>query len=137
MRIIKCDRCGKEITGVQSVGYVNLDLRDVKTGKLQGDSRFDGWDFCQPCMNAIAEFVRMVPKPKAAIKKPIADGTKYAAVTPDKIERIRELAREGKTVKEIMEETGVSDPTVRKYKREVDNDSKGIPEPDQAAEPED
>lgn len=59
-------------------------------------------------------------KPKnPLIKKPIANGTKYAPLTQEKIDRIKELAREGKTVKEIVEETGVSDPTVRRYKREV------------------
>lgn len=58
-------------------------------------------------------------KPKATIKKPIANGTKYAPLTQEKIDYIKQLVREGKTVKEIVEETGVSDPTVRRYKREV------------------
>ena len=59
------------------------------------------------------------PKPKATIKRPIANGTKYSGITPEKIEQIKTLTREGKTVKEIAEMVGVSDPTVRKYKAEV------------------
>jgi DNA-binding NarL/FixJ family response regulator len=53
------------------------------------------------------------------IKRPISADTKYAAITSEKIGRIKELVREGKTVKEIAELVGVSDPTVRKYKAEV------------------
>ena len=63
-----------------------------------------------------------VKKPTATIKRPIAADTKWAALTPEKIEQIKQMARDGKTVKEIVDATCVSDPTVRKYKREVDNE---------------
>ena len=138
MRIIECDRCHKRIEGKDEIGYVALDWRSVKTGDLAGENTLDSWDFCDECMKEITDFVQhMSPppvaqvteapkatdtKPRASIKRPIADGTKYSAVTPEKIEQIKELAREGKTVKEISELVGVSDPTVRKYKREVDNE---------------
>lgn len=137
MRIIECDRCGKRMTQVEKAGYVNLSWRDVKEGLLEATpNEFDNWDFCEECMDEIHEFVRMKPaapahvkqdpvreKPKATIKKPIADGSKWSPITPEKIEQIRQMARKGKTVKKIVEETGVSDPTVRKYKREVDNET--------------
>ena len=136
MRIIECDRCHKRIESKDEVGYVALDWRSVKSGDLAGANTLDNWDFCDECMKEITDFVQhirpavQVPegfraidvKPKASIKRPIADGTKYSAVTPEKIEQIKELAREGKTVKEISELVCVSDPTVRKYKREVDNE---------------
>ena len=147
MRIIECDRCHKRFNkDAKKTGYVNLDKRDIKTGELDGNREFDDWDLCDDCMDKIRDFMRpavkqerepdrpgsnvpkqptvppMPIKPKASIKRPIADGTKYSAVTPEKIELIKELAREGKTVKEISELVGVSDPTVRKYKREVDNE---------------
>ena len=126
MRIIECDRCKKRMIQAKKTGYVNLDWRDIKTGDLEGKpSEFGDWDFCDDCMAEIREFIKIRPKtekPTATIKRPIADGSKWAPVTSEKIERIKELAREGKTVKEIVEETGVSDPTVRKYKREVDNE---------------
>ena len=133
MRIIECDRCHKRIESKDEVGYVALDWRSVKTGDLAGSNALDSWDFCDECMKEITDFVQhmrpavQIPdgfkavdaKPKASIKRPIADGTKYAAVTPEKVEQIKTLVREGKTVKEISELVGVSDPTVRKYKREA------------------
>lgn len=140
MRIIECDRCHKRITGAQKVGYVGLDQRDVKTGDLDGGFRdLDDWDFCDECMEEIAKFVQMKPvqerqkvpegfkavdvKPKAMIKRPISTDTKYSAITPEKIERIKQLSREGKTVKDIATEVGCSEPTVRKYKAEVADDA--------------
>ena len=93
MRIIECDRCHKRITGAKKVGYVGLDQRDVKTGDLDGGFRdLDDWDFCDECMEEIAKFVQMKPLPKAVIKKPISTDTKYSAITPDKIERIKQLS---------------------------------------------
>lgn len=123
MRIIECDRCHRRIVGVASVGYVNIDMRDVRTGRLEGNHDLDSWDFCAECMDEISKFVRMIPKPSATIKKPIADGTKYSAMTPEKIEQIKRMAKDGKTVKEICEAVGASDPTVRKYMKETENDS--------------
>ena len=142
MRIIECDRCKKHITmtQVEKIGCIKgLDWKNVKTGVLEGGpNKFEAWDICDDCMAEIDEFIRMKPataaapvladqdpvqeKPKATIKRPIADGSKYAPVTAEKIEQIKQMARNKKTVKEIVETTGVSEPTVRKYKREVDNE---------------
>ena len=78
MRIIECDRCHKRIKGVSKTGYINLDLRDIGSGELEGNHEFDEWDLCEDCMRLIRDFVRMVPpkeekpegeKPKATIKK--------------------------------------------------------------------
>lgn len=55
-----------------------------------------------------------VMKPKATVKK-----TAPAGKTITKPEWIKNLAREGKTVKEICKITGCSEPTARKYKGEV------------------
>lgn len=142
MRAVICDRCGARIME-DKAGYINLDMRDLETGCLDGEHEFDKWDLCEDCMKQIEEFVRrpkapvvrsmteslvkdMAPveikkeKPaKATVKKPIAADSKWAAITPEKIERIRQLVKEGKTVKAIADEVGCSDPTVRKYKREV------------------
>ena len=54
-------------------------------------------------------------KPKATIRKPVT-GT---ALSQEKIDMIKQMSRDGKTVKEICDYTGVSEPTVRKYKKEV------------------
>ena len=123
MRIIECDRCHKRIKGVSKTGYINLDLRDIGSGELEGNHEFDEWDLCEDCMRLIRDFVRMVPpkaekpegeKPKAMIKKMPVQGK-----TITKPDWIRRLASEGKTIKEICEITGCSEPTARKYKAEV------------------
>ena len=123
MRLIVCDRCRKEIKGVSKTGYINLDKRDIGTGELEGNREFDEWDICPDCMEKIREFVRKVPpkaekpeeeKPKATIKKMPVQGK-----TITKLDLIRRLASEGKTIKEICEITGCSEPTARKYKAEV------------------
>ena len=129
MRVIECDRCHKRIENADKIGYVAIDWSNVKTGDLLGTNTLDNWDFCDECMSEIEAFVKMKPaaktpdppveKPKATIKRPISADNKFSALTPEKIEQIRQMAREGKTVKEICEATGVSDPTVRKYKKEV------------------
>ena len=118
MRLIVCDRCRQEIKGTSKTGYINLDKRDITTGELEGNREFDEWDLCEDCMRLIRDFVRMVPpkeeKPKATIKKMPVQGK-----TITKPDWIRRLASEGKTIKEICELTGCSEPTARKYKAEV------------------
>lgn len=133
MRLIECDRCHKRIENKDEVGYVALDWRSVKSGDLAGSNTLDSWDFCDECMKEITDFVQhmrpgaQIPqgfkavdvKPKATIKKPFT-GT---ALTQEKIDMIKQMAREGMTVKEICDRTGVSEPTVRKYKREVTHET--------------
>lgn len=131
MRIIECDRCHKRIgNDKEKTGYINLDMRDTRTGELEGNREFEEWDLCDDCLKEIHDFVKTKPmqeaskipegfkavevKPTAVIKRPVTD-----KITPEKIEQIKALAKEGKTVKEIAAEVGVSDPTVRKYKAEV------------------
>ena len=122
MRVIECDRCHKRINkDARKTGYINLDQRDIRTGELDGNHEFDEWDLCDDCMKLIRDFVRMVPakeeKPKATIKRVPVQGT-----TITKPDWIRRLAGEGKTIKEICEITGCSEPTARKYKAEVMNE---------------
>ena len=151
MRIIECDRCHKRLNkDAKKTGYVNLDQRDIKTGGLDGNSEFDDWDICPDCMELIRDFVRMVPPvrqepdrlgsnvPRQPTVPPMPKGFKAVDVkrratikipvtgmplTQDKIDQIKQMVREGKTVKEIAEKVGVSDPTVRKYKAEVANET--------------
>ena len=151
MRVIECDRCHKRINkDAKKTGYINLDQRDIKTGELEGNREFDDWDLCDDCMKLIRDFVRMVPPvkqepdrtgsnvPKQPTVPPMPKGFKAVDVkrgatikrpvtgmplTQDKIDQIKQPVREGKTVKEIAEKVGVSDPTVRKYKAEVANET--------------
>lgn len=119
MRIIECDRCHKRFNkDAKKTGYINLDLRDIGSGELEGNHEFDGWDVCDDCMREIRNFILKIQpkeeKPKAMIKKMPVEGK-----TITKPDRIRRLAGEGKTIKEICEITGCSEPTARKYKAEV------------------
>lgn len=132
MRIIECDRYHKRIgNDREKTGYINLDMRDTRTGELEGNREFEDWDLCDDCLREIRNFVKMEPgrqetskipegfkavdaKPAAVIKKMPVQGK-----TITKPDWIRRLAREGKTVKEICEITGCSEPTARKYKAEV------------------
>ena len=61
-----------------------------------------------------SEIAEETQKPKATIKRVPAEGR-----TLTKPDWIRKLAGEGKTIKEICEITGCSEPTARKYKTEV------------------
>ena len=154
MRVIECDRCHKRISNdAVKIGYISLDTQDVKTGDLDGKNEFEGWDLCDDCMKLIRDFIKMTPpvrhepdgpwvnvpkdqplvppipkgfkavdvKRGATIKRPVTG----MPLTQDKIDQIKQLVREGKTVKEIAEKVGVSDPTVRKYKAEVANATTG------------
>ena len=151
MRVIECDRCHKRINkDARKTGYINLDQRDIKTGELEGNREFDDWDLCDDCMQKIRDFVRMMPPvrqepdrpgsnvPKQPTVPPMPKGFKAVDVkrgatikrpvtgmplTQDKIDQIKQMARDGKTVKEICDCTGVSDPTVKKYKKEVTNET--------------
>ena len=157
MRVIECDRCHKRFNkDAKKTGYINLDQRDIRTGELDGNRDFYEWDLCDDCMKLISDFVRMVPpvrqepdrpgsnvprqptvppmpkgfkavdvKHGATIKRPVTG----MSLTQEKIDQIKQLVREGKTVKEIAEKVGVSDPTVRKYKAEVENEMTG-PDPE-------
>lgn len=63
MRIIKCDRCGAEIPGDQdTVGFVGVELKDIRTGDLLGDNPFDSWDLCDQCFVDIQTYIRMKPR---------------------------------------------------------------------------
>ena len=119
MRIIECDRCHKRFNkDAKKTGYVNLDLRDIGSGELEGNHEFDDWDVCDDCMREIRNFILKIQpkeeKTKATIKKMPVQGK-----TITKPDWIRRLASEGKTIKEICEITGCSEPTARKYKAEV------------------
>ena len=56
MRLIECDRCHKRIKGVSKTGYINLDLRDIGSGELEGNHEFDEWDLCEDCIRLIRDF---------------------------------------------------------------------------------
>ena len=130
MRVIICDRCKKELPkDIDNAGYVSLGLRDVRTGESSEIKEFENWDLCESCMDAILDAVKMIapvkhskPMTESLVQgsepveiKPTATIKKKFSLDPEKVARIRTLAEDGKSVREIVAETGVSEPTVRKY----------------------
>ena len=114
---------------IDNAGYVSLGLRDVRTGESSEISEFSNWDLCESCMNAILDAVKMIapvkhskPMAESLIQgsepveiKPTATIKKKLALDPDKVAQIKALSKDGKIIKQIAAETGVSEPTVRKY----------------------
>ena len=64
MRLIRCDRCGKEIQPVLTdnrIGYVALNIKDLNTDDLIDGNPFEHADFCPECMKEIEAFIRKAP----------------------------------------------------------------------------
>ena len=58
MRIIRCDRCGKDISDYDNTGYVSVNWRPVcGDDGLVVDNPFEDRDFCEDCMDEIKAFV--------------------------------------------------------------------------------
>ena len=109
MRIIECDRCHKRLEKPEKIGYVALNWRDPRTDELAGSSPTEELDFCDECMDAIANFLSGKPEPEP---EPAPEPDKAVKVN---VGKIRELAENGKSFSEIAKEVGCSYPTVKKY----------------------
>ena len=58
MRLIICDRCKKKLVNPKKIGYVALNWRDPKTDEFAGRPMTEDMDFCDECMDKIANFVQ-------------------------------------------------------------------------------
>ena len=58
MRLIICDRCKKKLKNPKKIGYVALNWRDPKTDEFAGRPMTEDMDFCDECMDKIANFVQ-------------------------------------------------------------------------------
>lgn len=130
MRIVICDRCKAEMPkDIENAGCISLGWRDIRSGDVSRNEDLDNWDLCESCMDAILDAVKMIAPVKhsklmaeSLIQgsepieiKPTATIKKKFSLDPEKVARIRTLAADGKNAREIAWETGVSEPTVRKY----------------------
>lgn len=145
MRLIICDRCKKKLVNPKKIGYVALNWRDPKTDEFAGRPMTEDMDFCDECMDKIANFIQngdLVhaeeqekeeavsvdaaipdedPEPEPVIPEPEPEQEPESAAVPAKpkttvnVGRIRQLAEEGKSITRIAEITGYSYPTVKKY----------------------
>ena len=57
MRLIICDKCKKKLVNPKKIGYVALNWRDPKTDEFAGRPMTEDMDFCDECMDKIANFV--------------------------------------------------------------------------------
>lgn len=57
MRLIICDRCKKKLRNPKKIGYVALNWRDPKTDEFAGRPMTEDMDFCDECMDKIANFI--------------------------------------------------------------------------------
>ena len=138
MRLIICDRCKKKLVNPKKIGYVALNWRDPKTDEFAGRPMTEDMDFCDECMDKIANFIQsgdLVPAEEPEEEEvipaddvipdedpePEPEQEPESAAVPAKpkttvnVDRILQLAEEGKSITRIAEITGYSYPTVKKY----------------------
>lgn len=126
MRIIKCNRCGAEIDQARgTVGYVAMCAQDIETGDVSDDNPFEGWDFCDNCMQAIHDFVcSNEQKPLSNEQKPQKKKPFPGSGPVFDVKKAQALRDAGWPLTKIAKEVGVSDVTVGKWTH--------APEPKQA-----
>lgn len=112
MRVIICDRCKEKITNGE-IGAILMETRGER-GTIMKSNPYKDWDLCPSCMADIHEYIQepLKEKPKATIKP-----KRFA-----KADDIVELAKAGKTAKEISLELGCALPTVYKYTKGLNAD---------------
>lgn len=107
-RIIKCDRCGAEITG--EIGYVSVRIR-TESGELTGENIFENMDYCPTCTRLIREFIKGTTPTR---EKETTEKTPRKRGGLD-VERMKELRAQGLSAVRIASEMGVTANTVYKY----------------------
>ena len=111
MRKIICDRCEAVITG-QKIGYVAVNWRARSDDSFMQDNPYERSDFCEKCMEDIARVIDFKilsapeeeetdPEEEEAVER--IQNTPAKAAAPPDFGKIRELVKEGKSIKEISE----------------------------------
>ena len=117
MRKIICDRCGAEIPNGTRIGYVAVNWRAASDNSLMQDNPYEEADFCEKCMEDIARVIdfKIISAPdeeepdqeeEEAVER--IQNTPAKAAAPPDFGKIRELVKEGKSIKEISEIIGKS-----------------------------
>lgn len=68
MRKILCDRCGQEIPLKSKIGYIAVNWRAPSDGSLMYENRYEGYDFCEQCMEDIIEVIDSICAHSEVIK---------------------------------------------------------------------
>lgn len=63
-RIVKCDRCGRDITSADK-GYFSFHWKDEKNEDLLGKNPYEPMDFCEACVREIRQLIEMKPSTRA------------------------------------------------------------------------
>ena len=116
MRPIICDRCKAVITGPR-IGYVAVNWRARSDDSFMKDNPYEGSDFCEKCMEDIARVIdfKIIPAPEEeepdqeeeeVVER--IESTPARPTAPPDFGKIRELVKEGKSIKEISEIIGKS-----------------------------
>ena len=69
MRKILCDRCGQEIPLKSKIGYIAVNWRAPSDGSLMYENRYEGYDFCEQCMEDIIEVIDSICAHSEVIKQ--------------------------------------------------------------------
>ena len=143
MRIIRCDRCGKDISDYDNTGYVSVNWRPARGDDgLVVDNPFEDRDFCEDCIDEIKAFV---DKKKPEDEDPEESEDEEADPEPAEQEgeegrcfeaapdleppkeykgvnlrKLRELVKAGKTAQEIAAELGCSVATYYKHRKRAE-----------------
>lgn len=133
MRIIRCDRCGKDISDYDNTGYVSVNWRPVRGDDgLVVDNPFEDRDFCEDCMDEIKAFV---DKKKPEVEQEEEEeaeaeedvGPEPAPPDPPpkiykgvNLRKLRELVKAGKTAQEIAAELGCSVAMYYKHRKRAE-----------------
>lgn len=130
MRKIICDRCGKDITSQDRIGYISINWRSAKDGSLVTDNKYEDADFCEACMKSIVAVVDLRTPEKEADVGPdpkeneetlddLEDTAEVGEAGPIRREKkrvdlkeLRELVKAGKTPQEIADHFGI---TLKQY----------------------
>lgn len=124
MRIIRCDRCGKDIEPGSQIFYVSVQNRKWSDGELCGENPYEDWDICEGCAKAI---VWMIDGAEDAGQDPEHEEAEEPAEEPEDapqepeepkkrkhvdLKVLRELVKADKTAKEIADYFGI---TLKQY----------------------
>lgn len=110
-----CDDCMKQIEEFVRINPAKQEL----ARKVAHEVAQEYSGATEPAPVEITELSEdYIIKPKAIIKKPMP-----ARITPEQIDQIKAMVAEGMAVKDIAETVGVSGPTVRKYKKELEDET--------------
>ena len=116
MRKIICDRCGAEITG-DRIGYVEVNWRAASDNSFLKKNPYEHSDFCEKCMKDIVSVIDFKILSAPEEEEPDREeeevveriqNTPARPTAPPDFGKIRELVKEGKSIKEISEIIGKS-----------------------------